>query len=98
MVSLNLYLKKGDADIMIAGGTEAAICPLAIAAFGKYVFLNFKLIEHVPSQPNSMIIQKRHLGLLIKTEMALLSVRVLVSWYWKNTSMLKEEGLKFMLK
>jgi 3-oxoacyl-[acyl-carrier-protein] synthase II len=29
------YLKRGEADVMIAGGTESAISPLTMAAFGR---------------------------------------------------------------
>jgi len=30
-----MHIKRGDADMMLAGGVEAAICPLSIASFAK---------------------------------------------------------------
>lgn len=69
-------IQYGDADIMMAGGSEAAINPLAVAGFG-----NMKALSTNNEHP------EKHPARLIKNVTALLWAKALACLFLKNLSM-----------
>lgn len=63
-------IQYGDADVMVAGGSEASICPMGVAGFTALTALSTSI---VPSMPPAR---------LTKTATALLWVRALALSSW----------------
>jgi len=69
-------IEYGDADVMVAGGSEATVSPLGIGGFAAMRALSTRNDDPATaSAPGT------------RTVMALYWVKALVFWCWKNTSM-----------
>lgn len=77
-------IQYGDADVMIAGGTEASITPIGVAGFAALTALS--------TSEDPM----RASFLLIRTETVSLWVRAQALWSWSLWSMLRQEAQRFM--
>lgn len=69
-------IRSGDADVMVAGGAEAAICEIGIAGFNACK----------RSAPNARMIQNQPAAPMTQTAMVLSWVKVLASLFWKITT------------
>ena len=78
-------IQYGDADVMIAGGTESSITPIGIAGFSALTALSFS------EDPRN-----GHPFLLTRRETASSWERVPLSWYWKSWSMQRGAGRRSM--
>ena len=74
-------IQHGEADVMLAGGTEASICPIGVAGFTALTPFPLWMIRKNAPCP------------LIRTEAALLWEREPVWWFWRNWSMPEKEEL-----
>ena len=78
-------IQYGDADVMLAGGTEAAVSPIAIAGFA-----NMKALSTNNENPEAASCPfDKNPFLLIRTGAALLWVKAQAFWFLKSWSMLK---------
>ena len=78
-------IQAGDADVMIAGGAEAAITPLGVAGFAASKALSFRNDEPTKaSRPFERIATGSCLA------------KALESWSWRNWSMHVGAGFGFM--
>lgn len=77
-------IQYGDADVMIAGGTESSITPIGIAGFSALTALSFSEDPERASIP----FDKERNGFVME--------RVPLSWYWKSWSMQRGAGRRSM--
>ena len=57
------FIVSGDADVIVAGGTEASVSPFAMAGFAKYFLQSNSKLTHIERdhyQHISMIGRSRH--------------------------------------
>ena len=79
-------IQWGDAEVMIAGGAEAAICRLGVAGFAQA-----KALSTNNDTPERALVRG------IRTVTALSLARALVFWFWRSGSM-RESGAQIFMQ